>query len=201
MGSDFETDALREMGNIAAGQAVSVLHERSGEHVNIENTGIVQLQQYADVAEQLSGISPNETHVDVYTPIETVEGAVILDLSENNGIRLVDLVSGDVSPQFTERDQTVLKDVGADIADRYATAISDFLGIDLVCGTSRVAFKSPTAILHVVSQRAFQSVHGEANALLIHTPFNISNLVDGRLMFLLTIHDVDTFTKKLTEMV
>ncbi len=199
--SEMEEDAMQELGNIASGQALSVMDDHMSEHVHISRTQVDWLQRIEDASQSLERVEPGDSHVAVYIQIENVDGAVILDMDEASSMRLVDLAGGEATGQFSDAEQELLEQIGGELAEEYAAGIKQFIGMELSCGPAQIAFKSPDTLLYAVANRVFQSTDTQNGAFLIHTPFNIGTLVEGQLMFMLPIQRVDTFTQKLEDII
>ncbi|MGQ9629634.1 MAG: chemotaxis protein CheC [bacterium] len=176
--TSIELDALKEVGNIGAGNAATALSQIIDKKIimTVPKVSIVRLEQVQDVVG-----GPETLVVGIYTRVlGDAPSNIMFLLPRESGLALVDMVMG--RPQgstrtLTEIEQSALKEIGNILGSAYLNALSKFANLNLIPSVPALAFDMAGAILSVVSIELSQL--GDY-ALFIETDFaDKSDLVKG----------------------
>jgi chemotaxis protein CheC len=145
-------DALREVGNIGAGNAMTALATMIDCRVDmsVPRVGIVSLNQFT----QMAGGSETLA-VGVYMPVTgDAPGHVAFLLPERSACRLVDQLMGrqvGETASLDEVERSALMEVGNILASSYLVAICELTGLNLYASPPALAIDMTAAILSSIA--------------------------------------------------
>jgi chemotaxis protein CheC len=150
--SDFQRDALRELGNIGAGSAATALSQLLGRDVSL-NVPEVMILPVDKIAERLA--SQHKIVAAVYLRIfGEIKARALIIFPQDKVFLLLDLLMkrslGDTR-EFGETEQSALKEVGNIIISAYLNAIARFIGLNSVPSVPALAVDMVEAIFETIS--------------------------------------------------
>lgn len=166
--SEITLDALREVGNIGAGNAMTALAAMLDQTVDmsIPRVGLVPLAEFA----QMAG-GPESVAVGVYMPVDgDAPGHVAFLLPEACACRLADHLLYRAPGTTTDLDEmacSALMEIGNILASSYLVALSDLTGLTLLSSPPAIALDMTAAILGAVAA-AFASLDDQALTIVTH---------------------------------
>lgn len=163
-----ELDALREVGNIGAGNAATALSQILGKRVDmsVPRARVLELNQ---VPEILGGTE--NLVVGVYLRIfGDIQGNIMFLLPTESAERLVEMLMGgtDEDGVAGEIAQSAIMEVGNIITSSYLNALSSFSGLTIVPSTPALAYDMAGAIMSTI---LIELSEVSDYALLIETEF------------------------------
>ncbi len=167
--TEFQIDALKEIGNIGAGNAATALSQMVGKRVDMSVTKVLVLPADA-IAGFLGGIEKNvaAVHMPVYG--EMIGVALIFfpleRLSELSGM-LIGKNEEDPA-HLSELGQSAIKELGSILTGAYLSALFRFVHIQLIHGVPGLVIDMAQAILDTVLVELEQR---EEIAIVIETEF------------------------------
>ncbi len=167
--TEFQIDALKEIGNIGAGNAATALSQMVGKRVDMSVTKVLILPADA-IAGFLGGIEKNvaAVHMPVYG--EMLGVALIFfpleRLSELSGM-LIGKNEEDPN-HLSELGQSAIKELGSILTGAYLSALFRFVHIQLIHGVPGLVIDMAQAILDTVLVELEQR---EEIAIVIETEF------------------------------
>lgn len=167
--TEAQLDALKEVGNIGAGNAATALYQMIGKKVNmsVPRAAVIPL---SEVPEVLGG--PEILVAGVFLRVlGDAPGSILFVMPKDSALYLVDILMG--RPQsstqvLSELDKSALKEIGNILASSYLNALSSFTGLTFLPTVPALAFDMAGAILDVILAELGQL--GDY-ALLIETRF------------------------------
>jgi chemotaxis protein CheC len=147
-----QLDALREVANIGAGHAATALSQMIGETIMI-SVPMINIARLEDVPPQVAG--PDEPVAAVLMQmLGDLTGRTLLVFPRRTAHRLADLLlrrptdgpDAD-SKDFSEMDQSAIKEAGNILSSAYMTALSDFMGMMLLPSPPSLAVDMSNAVL------------------------------------------------------
>src|SRR5579883_3108659 len=141
-------DALKEVGNIGAGNAMTALATMIDQTVDmsVPRVGIVPLGEFA----QMAG-GPESLAAGVYMPVAgDAPGHVAFLLPAESAFRLADQLLGrpvGTTTSFEDLEFSALMEVGNILASSYLVAIGDMTGLNLLSSPPAIAIDMTAAIL------------------------------------------------------
>lgn len=183
-------DALKEVANIGAGHAATALSMMTGARIMID----VPTVTIAPLEELIPGIAEADAPiVSVLMDMHgSLRGHTLLALPLSTGRRLADLMlrrerrPGGVLDALEE---SVLKEAGNILGGAYMTALSDFLGMQLLPSPPRL--KVGTA--HQVMEEHRHEAEGAAAACCVETEFSFEEIGERFCGFFLLLPDAESF--------
>lgn len=176
-------DALREVGNIGAGNAMTALATMVDHRIDmsVPQVGIVSLGEFS----QMAG-GPEAPAVGVYMPVTgDAPGHVAFLLSEESACHLTDELLGrelGTTADLGEIERSALTEVGNIMASSYLVAICEMTGLNLYSSPPALAVDMTAAILSTIAV-AFASL--EDQALTVTTQMQEGGgKVDGFFIFI-----------------
>jgi chemotaxis protein CheC len=147
-----QLDALREVANIGAGHAATALSQMIGETIMI-SVPMINIARLEDVPPQVSG--PDEPVAAVLMHmLGDLTGRTLLVFPRRTAHRLASLLlrhpvddAGGESKDFSEMDQSAIKEAGNILSSAYMTALSDFMGMMLLPSPPSLAVDMSDAVL------------------------------------------------------
>jgi chemotaxis protein CheC len=147
-----QLDALREVANIGAGHAATALSQMIGETIMI-SVPMINIARLEEVPPQVAG--PDEPVAAVLMHmLGDLTGRTLLVFPRRTAHRLASLLlrrptdGADAdSKDFTEMDQSAIKEAGNILSSAYMTALSDFMGMMLLPSPPSLAVDMSDAVL------------------------------------------------------
>jgi chemotaxis protein CheC len=147
-----QLDALREVANIGAGHAATALSQMIGETIMI-SVPMINIARLEEVPPQVAG--PDEPVAAVLMHmLGDLTGRTLLVFPRRTAHRLASLLlrrptdGADAdSKEFTEMDQSAIKEAGNILSSAYMTALSDFMGMMLLPSPPSLAVDMSDAVL------------------------------------------------------
>lgn len=147
--TSVQLDALKEMGNIGAGNAATSLAQLVGETVNISvpKVNVVALE---DVAESLGG-AEKQVYIIYLEVAKEMKGTMLTIFSEETALFFAKkLLGSDDVDMTTEIAQSALKEVGSILCGSYLSALSQLVTMSSVATVPVMAFDMLGAMLDAV---------------------------------------------------
>lgn len=138
--SEMEMDALREIGNVGVGNAVTALSKLLNKKIdiNIPETKFVPLSEFAKEAG-----GPEKIVIGIYMGISgDLTGETIFLFSKESALELVDLMMGQepgTSKIFEENAESAFKEMANIFSGAYLSALSNMLELKQFPGIPHVA--------------------------------------------------------------
>jgi chemotaxis protein CheC len=189
--TDFQTDALKEVGNIGIGHATTSLSQMVNKEVwiSLPDLKLVALTQVPAL------VRNEEPVVGIILELKSdAQGYLLLLLSKGTAKQLIKFVLGasDESKEFDEMEISVLKELGNIMGGTYITALSNFLSISIGLSTPLDIYDMSDAIINQVVCLMARDVN---DVLFLKTEFTInSERVDGKILI---FTDSSSLTKML----
>ncbi|HSV32209.1 MAG TPA: chemotaxis protein CheC [Atribacteraceae bacterium] len=170
--SELQLDALREIGNIGAGNAATALARMVDHRVSME-VPLVKILPLKDVPEWLGG--PEKEVLGVYLSMfGAMSGHILFVLDLDNAQKMMKILLGDMAPakeQMLDMDDlasSAMAEIGNILSSSYLCALADFTGLNLNHSVPEIAVDMVGAIVDLVLIEI--SRRGDY-ALLIETEF------------------------------
>jgi len=149
----LQLDALKEVANIGAGHAATALSQMVGGPIMIS----VPTANVARIEEIPPQVSPDDEPVAAVLlhMLGDLTGRTLLVFPRPTAIRLAEMLlrrsPGDSSRrEFSEMEQSALKEAGNILCSAYMNALSDFMGMMLLPSPPSLAVDMSTAVLTTV---------------------------------------------------
>ena len=143
----LQLDALREVANIGAGHAATALSQMVGERIMI-SVPTINVAKLEDVPPQVA--APDEPVAAVLMHmLGDLTGRTLLVFPRRTAIRLAELLLRRPNEQgdFTEMEQSAIKEAGNILSSAYMNALSDFMGMMLIPSPPSLAIDMSDAVL------------------------------------------------------
>jgi len=143
----LQVDALREVANIGAGHAATALSQMVGETIMI-SVPTINVSRLEDIPPQVA--APDEPVAAVLMHmLGDLTGRTLLVFPRRTAIRLAELLLRRQSAQddFSEMQQSAIKEAGNILSSAYMNALSDFMGMMLLPSPPSLAIDMSTAVL------------------------------------------------------
>ncbi len=147
--TEFQTDALKEVGNIGIGQATTSLSKMVNKTVQISLPDL-KFVPFIDVPQL---IKQEEPMVGIILELKgDASGFLLLLLEKESAKFLVKQVLGDAqdTDSFDEMELSVLKELGNIMSGTYITALSNFLGVRIGLSVPSEVYDMADAIINQV---------------------------------------------------
>jgi chemotaxis protein CheC len=169
MFNELQLDALREIGNVGAGNAATALSQMVGKRVDMSVTKVLVLRTDA-IAGFLGGIDKNvaAVHMPVYGEML---GVALIFFPVERLPQLSSMLIGEkeLDPSnLSELGQSAVKELGSILTGAYLSALFKFVHIQLIHGVPSLAVDMAQAILDSVLVELEQK---EEVAIVIETEF------------------------------
>lgn len=177
--TEFQADALKEVGNIGIGHATTSLSQMVNKRVWITFPDLKLLPLLS-----LPALIRNEEPV-VGVILELkgdAKGYLLLLLSKRTAKILVKFVMGesDESKPFDEMEISVLKEIGNIMGGTYVTSLSNFLQLSIGLSTPSEVYDMSDAIVNQIVGMMINEVN---DALYLKTDFNINEeKIEGKIL-------------------
>lgn len=170
--NEMQLDALKEIGNIGAGNAATALSKMVGKRVNME-VPLVRVIPLKEVPEWLGG--PEKEVLGVYLSVfGALTGHILFVMTIDDALKIMHILLGDMAPsrnQILEMDElasSAMGEIGNILSSSYLAALADFTGLHLNHSVPSIAVDMAGAIVDIVLIEISQ--HSDY-ALLIETVF------------------------------
>jgi chemotaxis protein CheC len=143
----LQLDALREVANIGAGHAATALSQMVGETIMI-SVPTINIARLEDVPPQVGDPDQPVAAVLMHM-LGDLTGRTLLVFPRRTAIRLAELLlRRQSSPdEFSEMQQSAIKEAGNILSSAYMNALSDFMGMMLLPSPPSLAIDMSTAVL------------------------------------------------------
>ena len=143
----LQLDALREVANIGAGHAATALSQMVGETIMI-SVPTINIARLEDVPPQVGDPDQPVAAVLMHM-LGDLTGRTLLVFPRRTAIRLAELLLRRKSPpdEFSEMQQSAIKEAGNILSSAYMNALSDFMGMMLLPSPPSLAIDMSTAVL------------------------------------------------------
>jgi chemotaxis protein CheC len=177
--TEFQKDALKEVGNIGIGHATTSLSQMVNKRVWISLPDL-KLIPLIEVPVLVQNEAPVIGIILELTG--DTKGFLLLLLSKNSAKYLINLVLGTANETetFDEMEQSVLKEVGNIMSGTYITSLSNFLGISIGLSPPLNIYDMADAIINQVVCMMSRDVE---DVLFINTEFTINTeKIEGKIL-------------------
>lgn len=177
--TEFQKDALKEVGNIGIGHATTSLSQMVNKRVwiSLPDLKLIPLIKVPDLVK-------NEAPVIgiILELTGDTKGFLLLLLSKKSAKYLINLVLGTVNETetFDEMEQSVLKELGNIMSGTYITSLSNFLGIAIGLSPPLNIYDMADAIINQIVCMMSRDVE---DVLFINTEFTINTeKIEGKIL-------------------
>ncbi|MCZ7382115.1 MAG: chemotaxis protein CheC [Candidatus Methanoperedens sp.] len=177
--TEFQKDALKEVGNIGIGHATTSLSQMVNKRVwiSLPDLKLIPLIKVPDLVKNEAPV------IGIILELkEDTKGFLLLLLSKNSAKYLINLVLGTVNETetFDEMEQSVLKEVGNIMSGTYITSLSNFLGIAIGLSPPLNIYDMADAIINQIVCMMSRDVE---DVLFINTEFTINTeKIEGKIL-------------------
>jgi chemotaxis protein CheC len=143
----IQVDALREVANIGAGHAATALSQMIGETIMI-SVPTINVARLEELPPQLT--APEEPVAAVLMHmLGDLTGRTLLVFPRRTAHRLASLLlrRDSTDDEFTEMEQSAIKEAGNILSSAYMNALSDFMGMMLIPSPPSLAIDMSNAVL------------------------------------------------------
>jgi chemotaxis protein CheC len=150
--TDFQRDALKELGNIGAGSAASALSQMLGRDISIDVPSIVMVP-----VEKMAEMISRDARIvaAVYMRIfGDIQARALIIFPQDKVFLLLDMLMRrklGQTKEFGETEQSAIKEIGNIIISAYLNSISKFIGLNAVPSVPALAVDMVDAIFQTVS--------------------------------------------------
>jgi len=143
----IQVDALREVANIGAGHAATALSQMVGQTIMI-SVPTINVLALEDIPPQVAAHDEPVAAVLMHM-LGDLTGRTLLVFPRTTAIRLAALLlrREPVGDDFTEMEQSAIKEAGNILSSAYMNALSDFMGMMLLPSPPSLAVDMSTAVL------------------------------------------------------
>lgn len=202
--SDFQIDAMKEIGNIGMGNATTSLSKMTGKKVKLNLSSIQKLNPSAVI----QNIPDSITMTCVMHTIKGDIRGVILNLFEiSNAMVLTNLLLSDTEYENDPiMNESALNEISNILTASYLTAISNFLQINSLHSVPKTVSGSMKDVLDIISKQIEHDIENMSN---LETMFMIQsvghesglNTLYGDVFFLIEPSSMDKLMKTVGNMV
>jgi chemotaxis protein CheC len=191
--NDMCMDALKEIGNIGAGNATSALAAMLNQEIEMK----VPQVKLMEASKLGSAICPeDEIIVGIFMEVSTdIAGSMMFLMRMNSAHYMINRLMGKNmadDEMFDEMDLSAMKEIGNIIVGSYLSALSGMTNLTISPSIPYIAVDMAAAILSVP---AIQFGQYGNNALLIETEFGTSRMING---YFILMPEEDSYAKILT---
>ena len=143
----IQLDALREVANIGAGHAATALSQMVGETIMI-SVPTINVSRLEDIPPQVAERDEPVAAVLMHM-LGDLTGRTLLVFPRSTAVRLAGLLlrREPEGEDFTEMEQSAIKEAGNILSSAYMNALSDFMGMMLLPSPPSLAVDMSTAVL------------------------------------------------------
>jgi len=175
--NELQMDAIREVGNIGAGHASTALGQMIGEKVSITVPEATMIE-VEKIPEVVGG--PETLIVGIYLRLlGDANGNALLTFEKDQALYLADMMlrKKESKPQImNEEKEAALKELGNILMGAYLTALSTFLGFNIIPSIPYLAYDMAGAVVDLVTIELGRHVD---SAMFIKTDFSLTDRVLG----------------------
>ncbi len=167
--NEAQIDALREVGNIGAGHASTALAQMICKkvYIKVPMTAVVEVE---DIPAVIGGAET--LIVGIYLRLlGDIRGSALLTFKKDQALYLANLMLGKEEEKLTvmtEEKEGALKELGNILSGSYMTALSTFLGLNIMPSVPYMSYDMAGAVLDTMLIDMSQQV---GHALIIETEF------------------------------
>jgi chemotaxis protein CheC len=148
----IQLDALREVANIGAGHAATALSQMVGETIMI-SVPTINVSRLEDVPSQVADNDEPVAAV-LMQMMGDLTGRTLLVFPRRTALRLAGLLmrrpTNPDAQEFTEMEQSAIKEAGNILSSAYMNALSDFMGMMLIPSPPSLAIDMSDAVLTTI---------------------------------------------------
>ncbi|MFY9440545.1 MAG: chemotaxis protein CheC [Tepidanaerobacteraceae bacterium] len=146
--TDLEIDALKEIGNIGAGNAATALSMMLSKKITIK-VPQVKIIPFDEVSDSVGG--PEKLVVGIFLRISgDIDGNILIVISEKDAYTLAKTLlnyNRDINRDFSDLEESALNELGNIIGSSYVTALSELTNLSLRISVPSMAFDMAGAII------------------------------------------------------
>lgn len=146
--TDLEIDALKEIGNIGAGNAATALSMMLSKKITIK-VPQVKIISFDEVSDSVGG--PEKLVVGIFLRISgDIDGNILIVISEKDAYTLAKTLlnyNRDINRDFSDLEESALNELGNIIGSSYVTALSELTNLSLRISVPSMAFDMAGAII------------------------------------------------------
>lgn len=150
--TEFQQDALKELGNIGAGSAATALSQLIGKDIGLSVPGVVVIP-----VEEITKIASTQNKIvaAVYMRVfGEIKARTLMVFPQDKVLLLLDMIMrrplGETR-EFGETEQSAMKEIGNIIISAYLNAIAKFIGLNSVPSVPALAIDMVEAIFQTIS--------------------------------------------------
>jgi chemotaxis protein CheC len=194
--NDLQRDALREIGNVGSGNAITALSK-------FVNIAIMQGLSFMDIVQIESALmfmgGSGEAMGVVYAPAKgDIEGTLLTIFPGSSSYILIDLMKSQpigTTKAFDEQDKNKIASVGEALTKSYIQTLVDLLGINVSCSGPGKFTNNGSEISKLLSESGYN------HAMMLETDFGIPDKgLEGDFIFLLSDASIDKILESVTNM-
>ena len=188
--SNARLDALREVANIGAGHAATALSTLTATRIMIS----VPMVNIVPPGDFVPEIAPNVEIVAIQMGMSgNITGQTVFLLATSAGLRLAERMlrrRRGTSPNLGQVEQSALKEAGNILAGAYLTALSEFLGMNLMLSPPTLTTGQTSEALESVGDHAPRA---DSPILCVETEFFLEEPMESLHGFFLLVPDPNAF--------
>jgi chemotaxis protein CheC len=188
--SNARLDALREVANIGAGHAATALSTLTGTRIMIS----VPMVNVVPPGDFVPEIAPDVEIVAIQMAMSgNITGHTVFLLATPAGLRLAERMlrrTRGTSPNLGRLEQSALKEAGNILAGAYLTALSEFLGMNLMLSPPTLTTGQTAEALDTLGDHAPRA---DSPILCVETEFFLEEPVESLHGFFLLVPDPNAF--------
>jgi chemotaxis protein CheC len=194
--NDLQRDALREIGNVGSGNAITTLSK-------FVNIAIRQGLSFMDIVQIESALmfmgGSGEDMSVVYAPAKgDIDGMLLTIFPGNSSRVLLDLMKAQppgTTKIFNEEDRKKIASVGEALTKSYVQTLVEFLGITVSCNGPGNFTNNGGEISKLLSDTGYK------HAMMLETDFGIPDKgLEGDFIFLLSDASIDKILESVTNL-
>ncbi len=195
--TDLQKEGLEEIGNIGSGQSTDYISDIVKKKVEIKtpDMGVVPLSK--SKKSLLDEFEKDEPIFNVFVPITGLNGGITVSLPKEQYIELIELIENQIDEEYT------LMELSEDIAKCYLEAVNNFLDESLGFGDGKVFYMPINTLLSYLSKNIInkkKSSEYDTDALIINTDFEISDNIEGKIILIVDIIQIERLTDALDQL-
>ncbi len=196
--TDFQSDALNEVGNIGMGNAATSLSKLVNKEVMIR-IPVIKLTRIEDVPDIVGGAETLVEGILMYLEGD-VSGYIMILFPADAAKLICQMLSGNEDCDIVdEMNKSLIQEVGHIIAGTYVTALSDFFNISMGISPPYGTYDMAGAILDYILIEMSREVE---HALVFDTEFSIGGTrIEGHFFVLFDTSSLELILNKIDNMV
>jgi chemotaxis protein CheC len=196
--TDFQHDALKEVGNIGMGNAATSLSKLVNKKVNID-VPTLKLKLIENVPDMVVGAESHVSGTFMFVK-GNLKGCILILFPTKTTNMICQVLSGSEEIDFlSEMNMSLMQEVGHILAGTYVSALADFFHMSISISPPYGTYDMAGAILDYILIEMSRNVE---HALVFDTTFIFErNKCEGNFFLLLDPSSLDLVLKKIDEMV